>query len=103
MNSLSLTSENKLNDSTGDQQIWSHPDFLSHQCQDLGQRRETSKAKVGEGEGLFDVKKEGEVFAGLTTKKHFCENGCWLTRSLFLPFTLHGSEDLKTDSCSQRV
>lgn len=91
--------------------MWSHPDFLSHQCQDLGQRRETSKAKGGEGGGgvgwggkdLFDVIEEGEVCAKLTTKKHFCENGCWLTRSLFLPFTLHGSEDLKTDSCSQRV
>ena len=55
------------------------------------------------GEDLFDVKKEGEVFAKLTTKKHFCGNGCWLTRSFFLPFTLHGSEDSKTDSCSQRV
>lgn len=60
--------------------------------------------KGSRGEDVFDVKKEGEVFSGLTTKKHFfCESGCWLARSLFLLFTLHGSEDVKIDLCSQRV
>lgn len=69
-----------------------------------GSEKRDIKGKGGLAGGpAWCEKRGGEAFTGVTTKKHFCENGCWITGSLFLPFTLHGSQDSKTDSCSQRV